>query len=234
VSGQKTSWRLRLALGLAILLMAGSMMLYPGGTFLDESSRGYSQRYNFLSDLGGTVALNYERNIAGAILMGAAGVIGVVVLASTLVGTVRLLSSSASARVYTRLAAIASVMVCLGLFGAAVTPIDRASRAHNIANFFAFHSFPVATAFLAMATRCDDRFRLRATRGWTALTLVLVGFLVSAHFGPSPSTAQGLAAQVITQKLMVASVVIVLWLQTHEAEFVSSGASKAIADRAAG
>jgi hypothetical protein len=71
----------RYALVVALLTWGVAIMLYPGGTVLDESTHGYSFTHNFLSDLGSTVAFNYTRNLAGAVLFAAGILIGASVLA---------------------------------------------------------------------------------------------------------------------------------------------------------
>jgi hypothetical protein len=104
----------------------------------------------------------------------------------------------------------------------ALTPIDRAWRLHGLSSLVACHAFPAATALLAIATRRDGRFRTQATTGWVTLTLVLAGFIAVAYLGPSMSTKPGLMTQVITQKIMAASVLAVLWLESHEGERASA------------
>lgn len=214
----------RLALAGAVVLTGASIVLYPGGTFLDESTRGYSFAHNFLSDLGSTVALNYQRNLAGAILFGLAVVLGVFTLGACVAATVRVLSAATVARSFARLAAAAAVLVCVGFLGVAVTPEDRLMGLHMAFGMVAFRSFPLVTTLLAVATMRDDRFRARATAGWVVLSLVLAGFLAVGHLGPSVRTEQGLTVQVLTQKLMALAVIVVLWLESHETALASTRA----------
>jgi hypothetical membrane protein len=216
----------RFALALAVVLIVGSMMLYPGGTVLDESTRGYSFAHNFLSDLGTTVTVSGGRNTLGAVLLSAAVIVGVLALAGSFVGTIRLLLPSPRARMFARLAAVAGALVCAGFLGAALTPIDRAPRLHNLSSLVACHPFPAATALLAIATRRDGRFRPRATAGWVMLTLVLAGFIAVTLLGPSASTELGLMTQVIMQKIMAATVLAVLWIESREVEAVSASGIK--------
>ena len=219
----------RYAVIVALLIWGVAIMLYPGGTVLDESTHGYSFTHNFLSDLGSTVAFNYTRNLPGAVLFAAGILIGVSVLAGTFVGTIRLLSTEPRARLFARLAAAGGAFVCLGYLGAALAPLDRAFRLHIVSTIVASRSFPIAALLLAIATARDRRFRARATIGWITLTLVLVGFIVVAHLGPRPSTERGLMTQVINQKIMVLTVLVVLWLETLEAE-VANGKTRPVAE----
>jgi hypothetical membrane protein len=207
---------------MALLLVVASGLSYPGGTLHDESTRGYSFTHNFLSDLGTTVAFNYQSNVTGAVLFIVSVVIGVLVLGSLIVATVRLLSAAPRSRSFARLAAVAGVLACVGFLGAAIAPVDRAWRLHTLSGMVGFRSFPVVTALLAIATARDARFRARAAVGWASLTIVLTGLIVASLLGPSTDTERGLATQVIMQKIMVASMVVVLWFESREAEIVIS------------
>ena len=200
------------------MLGVASMLLYPGGTVLQESARGYSFTHNFLSDLGSTVAFNGQRNVVGAVLFGVGVLIMVLVLAGCIVAAVRLLSAAPGARWFARLAALAGLLVCAGFLGVALTPADRAWRLHMLSTMVAFRSFPVATTLLAIATLRDARFRKRAAVGWVTLTIVLVGLIAMTHLGPRPDTEYGLVTQVITQKIMAVSILVVLWVESREAE----------------
>lgn len=222
MNARHSSWALaRFSLLIALLLGGASILLYPGGTAHDASTRGYSFTRNFLSDLGSTVTFAGAHNAVGAVLFGFSLVIMVLVLAGSVLGAVRLLSAAPGARTFARLAAAAGVLVCAGLLSVALLPEDRAMRLHMTSTKVAFRSFPVMTAFLALATMRDGRFRGRATAGWVTLTLVLAGLIAMAHLGPSVGTEQGLMIQVIAQKVMAVTVLAVLWLESREAEVAS-------------
>jgi hypothetical membrane protein len=224
---------------LALLLVVASGLSYPGGTLHDESTHGYSFTHNFLSDLGTTVAFNSQRNVTGAILFGLSVVVGVLVLSSLIVATVRLLSAVPRARPFAHFAAVAGLLACVGFLGAAIAPVDRAWRLHTLSAMMGFRSFPVVAALLSIATARDARFRARAAVGWAALTIVLIGIIVASRLGPTTDTERGLATQVIMQKIMVSSILIVLWFESREAEIAvgsrsvlrAAGAPRGAADR---
>jgi hypothetical membrane protein len=220
--GRRGFWAAaRYALAIAMLLTIASGFLYPGGTPLDASTHGYSFTHNYLSDLGSTVAFNDARNTAGALLFAIAAITAVFVIAAVLVGSVRRLSTAPQGRPFAFLAGVAGSLVCVGYLGAALAPLDRAFRLHIWSSFVAAHSFPVATGLLAIATLRDPRFRAPATIGWVVLTAVLVGFILTAHLDPSAGTERGLTIQVITQKIMAATVLAVLWVESGELETTS-------------
>lgn len=206
---------------LALLLIVASGLSYPGGTARDESTHGYSFTHNFLSDLGTTVAFNHQRNMTGATLFGVSVVIGVLAFGSLIVATVRLLSAAPRARSFARLAAVAGLLACVGFVGAALIPVDRAWRLHTLAGMMGFRSFPVVAALLSVAAARDTRFRTRAAVGWAALAIVLIGLIAASLLNPNTDTERGLATQVIMQKIMVVSMLVVLWLESREAEIAS-------------
>jgi hypothetical protein len=149
MNARRRSWAsIRYGLAVALSAAVASGLLYPGGTVLDESTRGYSLTHDFLSDLGSTVAFNDASNTAGALLFAVAVVVAVGVLAGSFVAAVRLLSASPPARPFARLAAVAGALVCVGFLGVALTPADRAFGLHRVSSMLAFR-FSKWTARLA-------------------------------------------------------------------------------------
>jgi hypothetical protein len=55
-----------------------------------------------------------------------------------------------------------------------------------------------------------------------------------ARLGPTADTEHGLVTQVMTQKIMAVSVLVVLWIESREAEVVSSRESLTRLDQPAG
>ena len=212
----------------ALVLVFASGLAYPGGTLRDESTRGYSITHNFLSDLGATVALNYQSNVAGAVLFGVAAIVGVLALVISIAATVRLLSATPRARSFARLAAAVGILTCVGFLGSALVPVDQAWGLHRLMGIVGFRSLAAVAALLAIATARDARFRRRAAVGWAALAIVLVGIIVASLTGPAADTDRGLAIQVILQKIMVASILVTIWLECVEAEMASAGSASSV------
>src|SRR5689334_23328827 len=117
--------RVRWAAGIATVLAIVAGIRYPGGTFQDHATRGYSFFENFLSDLGMTVAHNGEANRLGAVLFMVALLVLVVGLGGSLVGFVRLHSFTPDSRPFARLAGVVGLVVCVCFAGVALTPENR-------------------------------------------------------------------------------------------------------------
>jgi hypothetical membrane protein len=60
-----------------VILCVVAMILYPGGTMLDENSVGYDLSENYLSDLGREVALDRQANAASRIFNGSLIALGI-------------------------------------------------------------------------------------------------------------------------------------------------------------
>lgn len=208
----------RWAAGIATLLAVIAMVRYPGGTFRDHSTRGYSLTHNFLSDLGATVAHNGQPNGLGTALFIASLAILVIGLGGCLAGLIRLYARIPAARSLAIAAAAVAFAVCGSFIGVALTPEDRALSLHILFTKLAFRAFPLATLFMALASRAVPDIPKRVTTGWALLTVVLAAYVVILDWGPSTRTPTGLVVQVVAQKVVTISAVLLIVFQTYVAD----------------
>jgi hypothetical membrane protein len=137
------------------------MVLYPGGTPLENSTVGYSLFENYLSDLGRTVSWSGERNAAAATLFNTA----VVLLGLAIIPFFAFLPTHAPDKSpILWVAALFGIGSSLALIGIGFTPYDIHLQAHQTALFFwVICLFAAAILhFWAMATskECSDLFAL--------------------------------------------------------------------------
>ena len=194
--------RVRWAAGIATVLAVVSGLRYPGGTFQDHSTRGYSLHRNFLSDLGMTVAHNGESNRLGAILFVVALLVLVVGLGGSLVGFVRLHSATPAARPFARLAGLLGLVVCLFFAGVAFTPENRALGLHIVFTKGAWRLFVVVPLLLFIAARRSSDAPRGVSSAWLFLTVTLAGYVYVLDFGKRVSAPGGLITQVVAQKII--------------------------------
>ena len=204
--------------GFAAVLAAIAMLIYPGGTLRDPSTRGYSPAHNFLSDLGSTVTFGGQSNSTGALLFASSLALLVLGLVAALVGFMRLFSESPVTRSLVRAAATVGVLVCVCFLGVALTPENRLLSLHVQATLFGFRLFPVVTLLLTLATLRDGRFPWRASVAWAALTCVLAAYVVVLQWGPRLTTDRGLMIQVVAQKIVALTAILVMVYQSYEAD----------------
>lgn len=198
--------RTRWTVGVAFALSVGAMIRYPGGTPLDPTTSGYSLSENFLSDLGMTVAYDHRPNRLGAGLFVLSLLLLVVGLGHALVQIAHRLSEHSAARRWAGAAVLCGVFVCVAFAGVAVTPENRDMSVHASLALWAFRSMPAVAGFLAVASFRSPGLRPRLGTAWVVTALLLAGYAVFLDWGPSATSAHGLVAQVIAQK--VAAVVV--------------------------
>jgi len=196
------------------VLTGGAMLVYPGGTQLDPTTRGYSITQNFLSDLGTTVAFDGRSNAIGALCFVSA-------LALLLAGALGLLNAVRRlhdgvprARHWSRAAIAVGIAVCVAFAGVALTPEDRDMALHVRFTVLAFRLVPLVALLLAGAAFADTRLPRTVGVGWLVLSVVLIAYVVELQFAPSTASLRGLTTQVIAQKLVVVSAVAVLLAQS--------------------
>ena len=199
--------RARWAALIATTLAVVAAFRYPGGTFNDHSTRGYSFTENFLSDLGATVAHNGEANRLGAVLFVVALLLLVVGIGGSLVGLVRLHSSDPEGRPFARFAGLVGLAVCLCFAGVAVTPENRLLGAHVFFTKAAFRLFPLVPLFLFFASLRVHDLSNGVRTAWAFLTVMLAGYVWVLDFGPRVSAPGGLVTQVTAQKIISITVV---------------------------
>jgi hypothetical membrane protein len=208
----------RWAAGVAGILAVVAMLRYPGGTFRDHSTRGYSLSHNFLSDLGMTIAHNGQPNGLGTVLFILSLTTVVVAMGGCLVALVRLYSRVPGSRTLALAAGAVALVVCASFIGVAVTPEDRMLSLHITLTRLAFRAFPLVALLMALASRADPAVPRRVTVGWVALTIVLAAYVVMLDFGPSTRTPSGLVAQVVAQKIVTVAAVLGIVFQSYEAD----------------
>jgi len=214
--------RARWAAGFATVLTGIAMLVYPGGTALDPSSRGYSFFQNFFSDLGSTVAYDGRPNSLGSSLFAVS--LGILVLAfgGCLAAFVKLYSGSPVSRFLARAAGVTAVLVCVSFIGVALTPENRFIALHVQFTRLAFRAFPLVALLLTLATARNHSIPRRAAVGWVVLTIVLVGYVAVMDWGPRLTTERGLTIQVAAQKIVAVAAVVILVYQCYEADRVGA------------
>lgn len=199
---------------LFVVLTALAMLVYPGGTITDPTTRGYSFFTNFFSDLGRTETRGGHPNLLAAALF---------FIALTGAGTALIAFFLAFAGFFTRtrfdrvlawLGTFAGVIAGVCFIGVAFTPANLASALHNQFVFAAFEAFTAATIvyFILLLRAPDYPKRYAAVFGVFAILLVLYLGLLFA--GPSSRTPEGLLIQATGQKIIVYASIISVLIQS--------------------
>ena len=148
-----------------VALTLAAMWRYPGGTWWDRRTRGYSLWQNFLCDLFHRRALNGRDNATSATLATAGALSMLVAMCAFFVLVARTAPSSRAARV-ARTVGVASCALGVAI---PLTPSDR-HRAAHLAVMLGI-SVP-ALVSLGAAAWVTMRGRSRVAAGFAALTAV--------------------------------------------------------------
>jgi hypothetical membrane protein len=208
----------RMAAGVATLLAIGSGLRYPGGTFRDHATPGYSLTHNFLSDLGMTVAHSGEPNRLGGLLFVLSLTILVVGMGGCLFGFVRIHSKVPASRPWTIGAAVVGALVCAAFVGVALTPENGPLALHIAFTRFAFRAFPLVALLMAVATWRDPGVPRQVPVVWMSFTVALAAYVGVLDFGPRVSAPGGLVTQVVAQKLVTIVAVLTIVYQSYQAD----------------
>jgi hypothetical membrane protein len=218
--GRFTIWTLiRAAILWFVVCAATSMLLYPGGTRLDRGTVGYSFTQNAFSELGRTVARNGEPNLTSATLF----VLGLTPaglgLSAFFVALLPLVANhSRAVKWLARFGCAAGIIAGAAYVAVAWTPADRLPAEHVLAERTAFRSFLVASVLLGFVTAGSKAFPFRAAAAWWSFGALLLGFILIGIFGPSRRTEAGLTVQVVAQKAIVFSALVIVAFQSYQAE----------------
>jgi hypothetical membrane protein len=210
--------RTRWTIGLAVALSIGAIVRYPGGTVLDPTTSGYSLSENFLSDLGMTVAYDHRPNRLGAGLFVLSLLLLVVGLGSTVARIARRLAEHPAARGWTGAAVSCGLLACVAFAGVAVTPENRVMAVHMAFTQWAWRIMPGVAGFLAVASFRSRGLRRRVGWAWLILALLLASYAAFLAWGPSVTAPDGLAAQVIAQKIAAAVTLLIVLFVSQEVD----------------
>lgn len=218
---------LLVALGcvLFVVLVALAMFHYPGGTFVDSTTEGYSLFDNFLGDLGRRpLSLSGHPNRISPLLFALALIIGGSALTLFYIVFPGLFSAGGSDYILEWVGSMAGVAAGVCLIGVALTPVNRYWVTHNQLATWACEAFTVAcVSYMVVALRAPHYPRQYAL-AFLLFVVAVAGYLAIYLFGPQLNTSYGPTTQAITQKLIVLAAVATI-------AFESWGAYRAAANR---
>ena len=186
-----------------VALTVVAMLFYPGGTFVDPATMGYSFFRNFFSDLGRTHAHSGAPNTVSAILFFVALTVAGLGLATFFLAMRRFFRQDRSARLLSRLGAIAGLVSGLAFVGVAWAPVNLAGALHRLFVQVAFLGFFVAVLSYIGAMLQTRTYPHRYVLVCCVFVLLLAAYLVLLFFGPSLLSATGLIIHATGQKIIV-------------------------------
>ena len=204
----------RLVLGFFVTLNIIAMLSYPGGTYLDHATVGYSFTGNFLSDLGRSMSFSGEVNFLSSQLFNMALILSGGIFAAFYF---RVHKVFAVENLHT-LALIGSFFGVLGglsLAGVGLTPADLYLDLHIICANWLFRFFFVASLCYSVVIFRHLQFENKYAMGYLVFTFSILLYIIISELGPDPKVNQfALTLQVVSQKMILLILMGAIYIQT--------------------
>ena len=204
----------RLILGIFVVLNIIAMLSYPGGTFLDDATTGYSFTRNFLSDLGRTLSYAGEVNFLSSQLFNMTLILSGVVFAIFYLH-LRKIFTADNQRTLALIGSFFGVLGGLSLAGVGLTPADLYLDLHMICATWLFRFFFVASLCYSMVIFLHSQFENKYAMGYLLFTLSILFYILISELGPSPKEVPwALTLQVVSQKMILLILMGAIYIQT--------------------
>ena len=157
-----------------------AMVLYPGGTLIDEDAEGYSFFENFYSDLGMAQTYGGEPNTLSLLLFASVNVLNGIALVFFSVIMPSYFTATRLERFSSRVGSICGVLAGVSSVGSVVTPWDLCLSAHLVFTFATSALFLLAFVFYSVAMLKNRGY----PNGYVAVFAVYL-VIIGAYFGLS-------------------------------------------------
>lgn len=196
-----------------VLLTLLGMLFFPGGTFINPASNGYSFFMNFFSDLGRTHTLLGASNRPAFILFTAALFLAGLSLSLFYIAIPALFTGGRVGRWLSILGSVFGIISGLSFTGIALTPADLLLEPHQMFVTLAFTSFFLAVLCYLPATIIHPSYPKTYAWVYLGFAVVLGIYLLLFFLGPSPGTSTGLIIQATGQKTVVYAAILCMFIQ---------------------
>ena len=201
-------------LWLFIALNTIAMLLYPGSTFLDYSTVGYSFTHNFLSDLGRTHTFSDDNNFFSSQLFNISLILAGTIFALFYINLQKVFNAIKEKK----LSLIGSIFGVLGglcLIGVGMTPADLYLDLHVFCANWLFRFMFVASFFYTVVIFRHPAFENKYAGGYLIFTFSILLYILISELGPDPKlNSLALTFQVISQKMILIIFIVAVYIQT--------------------
>lgn len=128
-----------------------AMLFYPGGTFSDPNTSGYSFFGNIFSDLGRFIAHSGESNLISFFLYNISLFIMGVLFIPFFIAVPYLFRKEGEGRGLAKISSLLGILIGVSMAGASLTPADLNYNIHVSFGFFSFIALLPLTIFYTLA-----------------------------------------------------------------------------------
>ena len=205
--------------GLFVVLTVIAMLTYPGGTYSDFNTRGYSFFQNFFSELGLVRTHTGEPKTVSLVLF----IIAMILSGSGMIAFFTVFplffQSTTINRSLSLFGSGLGILSGVCFIGVALAPADVNLSLHTDFVIWAFRLFPAAVLCYVIVLFREKTYPRVYAWELVVFLLLLIGYLVLLEYGPKIGTYGGMVVQAVGQKIIVyasiASVMIQCWGAMH-------------------
>ena len=201
-------------LWLFIILNIAAMLLYPGSTYRDNLTSGYSFTENFLSDLGRTLTFSKEINFLSAQFFNMSLILAGAVFTMFYLH-VRKVFNEENQRTLAFIGSFFGILGGLSLAGIGLTPADLYLDLHIICANWLFRFMCATSLFYTVVIFRHPGIENKYVGGYMVFTISILLYILISEFGPDSTISQfALVLQVVSQKIILLIFMLAIYIQT--------------------
>jgi hypothetical protein len=200
-----------------VLFSTLAMWLYPGGSFRDPASPGYSFFNNFFSELGLTVTRSGAPNTPSLVLFVIALTLAGLGLVVFCIAVPQFFWHRRGLRLLSILGSVFGVLSGLCFIGVAWTPANLVPAWHGTVTLWAFQAYLVVAVIYSVATLLHPNYPKVFALAYVAFAALLAGYVWLMMNGPAADTVRGVMIQATGQKAIVYAAIVCMFVQSYGA-----------------
>jgi hypothetical protein len=205
--------------GIFVLLTIIAMFFYPGGTFSDFNSRGYSFFQNFFSELGMVRTHNGSPNTVSLVLFLISMFLSGSGMIAFFAAFPQFFRSTHPNRTLSLFGSALGILSGICFIGVAAAPADVNLPLHTGFVMWAFRLFPAAVLCYVIVLFREKTYPRGYAWELVIFLSLLIGYILLLEFGPDIKSYEGMVIQAVGQKIIVYasifSVMIQCWGASH-------------------
>ena len=201
-------------IGIFILFNILAILMYPGGTYSNSASHGYSMGFNFLSDLGRTISFSNNNNFISSFLFNSSLILSGIVFVMFFFKVQNIFQKETSKHIIT-IGSFGGICGGIALVGVGATPSDLYLNLHIIFATWLFRFFLISALSYSIIIWQSALIENKYALGYFVFTIAILIYIIISEFGPSPkSSTFALNLQVVSQKIILFIFLIAIYVQT--------------------
>jgi hypothetical protein len=200
-----------------IVLTVLGMLFYPGGTYTDESTTGYSFFENYFSDIGRTVSHSNDPNTLGWLLFTIAMFVGGLAICAFFLAFYNFFQGTPRTKNVTLIGTIFGILAAIGFMGIGFVPADINVGVHRLFMYASFGCVLVVSLLFTLAMFWHEDYPRIYTYFYLIFTICAAFYMVLLFAGPSRESVEGLAIQAGGQKIIVYAMILNFLIQGYGA-----------------